>query len=128
MIINLMAWTNVAFLFLRIMLAIVFISSGIQHMRDPKGRSKSIGMSPLFTFALGGWEVLGSVSLLIGLWAQVGAAMVLLVMLGGLQKQIFVWHKPFFEGSNGGWHYELLLACASLVIVTTAGGSITLVH
>lgn len=45
-----------------------------------------------------------------------------LVMLGAIQKKIFVWRTGFWGERSSGWHYDLLLAVASLVIATTGGG------
>jgi len=53
---QLAAFTDVALLLLRIMVGIVFITSGWKHFQDPEGRSKSIGMSKGFTIFLGAVE------------------------------------------------------------------------
>lgn len=46
-------FTDVALLLLRLMVAIVFLTSGWEHLRDPVGRSKDIGMSKGFPIFFG---------------------------------------------------------------------------
>jgi putative oxidoreductase len=38
-----------------------------------------------------------------------------------------VWHIGFWGDKTYGWHYDLLLLVASLVILTTGGGRLVLV-
>ena len=42
-------FTDVALLLLRVMVGIVFITSGWHHLRDPKARSKDIEQSKAIT-------------------------------------------------------------------------------
>ena len=50
-------FTDVALLLLRVMVGLVFLTSGWNHLRDPLGRSKDIGMSKSFTIFLGAAEL-----------------------------------------------------------------------
>jgi putative oxidoreductase len=45
-------FTDFSLLFLRLMVGIVFITSGYKHLTDPEARSKDIGMSTSFTVVL----------------------------------------------------------------------------
>ena len=56
-------FTDVALLLLRIMVGLVFITSGWNHLKDPEARSKDIGMSKGFTIFLGAAEVAGSLGI-----------------------------------------------------------------
>lgn len=38
-------FTDLSLLLLRLMVAAVFVTSGVSHVKDPKERGKSIGMS-----------------------------------------------------------------------------------
>ena len=38
-------FTDIGILLLRLMVGVVFVSSGYSHLKDPEARSKSIGMS-----------------------------------------------------------------------------------
>ena len=53
-------FADLGLLLLRLMVGRVFITSGVSHLKNPEGRSKSIGMSKSFTIFLGMAEVAGA--------------------------------------------------------------------
>jgi hypothetical protein len=57
-------FTDVALLLLRVMVGLVFITSGWNHLKDPGARSKDIGMSKGFAIFLGAAEVAGSLGVI----------------------------------------------------------------
>jgi putative oxidoreductase len=118
---------DIAILLLRLMVGIIFASSGLSHLKDPEGRSKSIGMSKAFTVFLGAAELAGALGVMFGVLTQLAAAGLILLMLGAIQKKIFVW-KTGFWGKHGtdGWHYDLMLVVMNLAIITTNGGKFVL--
>src|SRR5213595_484616 len=121
-------FTDVALLLLRIMIGIVFLTSGWNHLRDPEARSKDIGMSKGFTIFLGAAEFAGSLGVIFGVLAQLAAAGLILLMLGAIQKKIFVWRTGFWgESGTNGWSYDLMLVVMNLVIITTGGGNLSLI-
>jgi putative oxidoreductase len=105
------------------MIAAVFGSSGWSHARDPAGRAASIGMSPRFTSFLGIAELAGSAGVALGVLTPFAALGLILVMLGAIQKKIFVWHTGFWGKKGYGWHYDLMLVVMNLVVAATGGGS-----
>src|SRR5438094_8306930 len=111
MLSQLAQFTDVALLLLRLMVGLVFITSGWNHLKDPDARSKDIGMSKGFTIFLGAAEVAGSLGVIFGVLTQLAAAGLILLMLGAIQKKIFVWRTGFWgeEGTNG-WSYDTI-AC-----------------
>ena len=115
-------FADLGFLLLRLMVGVVFISSGWSHLRDPEARSKSIGMSKGFTIFLGAAEVAGSLGVVFGVLTQLAALGLILIMLGAIQKKIFVWHTGFWGDKNSGWHYDLMFVVMNLVILFTGGG------
>jgi putative oxidoreductase len=120
-------FSDVALLFLRFMVGIVFITSGYRHLKDPDARSKDIGMSKSFTIVLGTAQLLGALGVVSGVFAQLAAIGLILVMLGAIQRKIFVWHTGFWgKSGTNGWSYETMLIVMNLVILTTGGGSYTL--
>ena len=66
--------------------------------------------------------------MLFGVLTQLAAAGLVLLMLGAIQKKMFVWHTGFW-GKNGtdGWHYDLVFVVMNLVILFTDGGRYVLV-
>jgi putative oxidoreductase len=115
-------FTDLALLLLRLMVASVFVTSGWSHATKSEERSKSIGMSPGFTIFLGIAEVAGGLGVAFGVFTQLAAVGLILVMLGAIQKKIFVWHTGFWGEKTYGWHYDLMLVVMNLVILFTDGG------
>jgi putative oxidoreductase len=115
-------FTDLGLLLMRLMVALVFASSGWNHLRDPQARGQSIGMSKGFTIFLGAAELLGALGVALGVLTQLAAIGLILLMLGAIQKKIFVWHTGFWGEKSGGWHYELMLVVMNLVILFTGGG------
>ena len=122
-------FTDVALLLLRIMIGLVFIVSGWKHLKNPEERSKDIGMSKGFTSFLGVAELAGSLGVMFGILAQLAAAALILIMLGAIQKKMFIWHTGFWgtSGTNG-WSYDTMLVVMNLVILTTGGGSLSVMN
>ncbi len=123
---QLLQFSDVALLGLRVMVAVVFFESGRQHARDPVGRAASIGLSPGFTRMLGWAEMAAALGLALGVLTQVAALGLILVMLGAIQKKVFVWHTGFWGEKKYGWHYDLLFLVTNLVILTTGGGRLVI--
>ena len=124
---DLTRFTDVALLLLRVMVGLVFLTSGWNHLRDPASRSKDVGMSKSFTIFLGAAELAGSLGIILGVFAQIAAAGLILVMLGAIQKKIFVWRTGFWgKSGTNGWSYDTMLLVMNLVIVTTGGGNLSL--
>jgi putative oxidoreductase len=119
-------FADLSLLLLRLMVAAVFVTSGWSHVKDPKGRAASIGMSPGFTALLGAAELAGGLGVALGVLTQLAAIGLVLLMFGAIQKKIFVWHTGFWGDKNSGWSYDLMLVLMSLVITTTGGGRYTL--
>lgn len=115
-------FTDLGILLLRLMVGLVFVTSGISHLKDPEGRAKSIGMSKGFTVFLGVAEVAGGLGVAAGVLPQIAAFGLILVMLGAIQKKIFVWHTGFWGEKSSGWHYDLMFVVMNLVIAFTDGG------
>jgi len=117
-------FADAALLLLRLMVAVVFGSSGWSHLTRSAERSKSIGMSKSFTLFLGAAELAGSLGVAFGVFPQLAALGLVLLMLGAIQKKIFVWHTGFWGKDGYGWHYDLMLIVMNLVIIATGGGKL----
>ena len=89
-------FTDIALLLLRLMIGIIFITSGWNHVREPEARSKDIGMSKGFTLFLGLAEIAGALGVISGVLAQLAAIGLIVIMLGAIQKKMFVWRTGFW--------------------------------
>jgi putative oxidoreductase len=123
---ELASWTDWSLLALRLMVAVVFFNSGLGHARDPKGRGQGIGMSRGFTLFLGIAEMAGALGVATGVLIQPAAIGLILVMLGAIQKKIFVWKTGFWGEKTPGWHYDLMLVVVNFVLLTAGGGRLVL--
>jgi len=124
---QLLPFSDVALLCLRLLVAAVFFTSGLSHARDPVGRAASIGLSPGVTRVLGFVEMAASLGVAFGVLTQVAALGLIGVSLGAIQKKLFVWHTGFWGDKTYGWHYDLMFLIANLVTLTTGGGRFVLV-
>lgn len=119
-------FADLSLLLLRLMVAAVFVTSGWSHVKDPKERAKSIGMPQSFTMFLGVAEIAGGLGVAFGVLTQLAAIGLILIMLGAIQRKVFVWHTGFWGEKAPGWHYDLMLVLINLVIACTDGGKYVL--
>jgi putative oxidoreductase len=116
-------FTDVALLLLRLMVGVVFVTSGCKHLKDPETRSKDIEVSKSFAIFLGAAELAGGLGVISGVFAPL-AAIGLMLLMPGAQRKIFAWHSGFWgKSGTSGWSYETMLVAMNLVIVTTGGGT-----
>lgn len=119
---------DVGFLLLRLMVGVVFISSGGNDLRQPGERGKSLGISKGFTLFLGVAEIAGSLGVMFGVFTQLAAIGLILIMLGAIDSKIRVWKTGFWGKKSQGWHYDLMFVVMTLVILFTDGGKYVLLR
>jgi putative oxidoreductase len=119
---------NLSLLLLRLMVGLVFVTSGYSHLKNPEARSKSIGMPKSFTIFLGIAEVAGGLGVAAGVFTQIAAFGLVLIMLGAIYKKIFAWHTGFWGEKSSGWHYDLMFILMNLVIAASNGGAYVLLR
>jgi putative oxidoreductase len=73
---------------LRVMVAVVFGSSGFQHLKSPRQRAESLGLSVGFTVFLGAAELAGAFAIVAGVLTQWAALGLTLVMLGAIYMKV----------------------------------------
>ncbi len=120
--------TDYALLLLRLMAGSIYADSGLKDLRDPAARSKSIGMSKNFAIFLAAAELAGGAGIILGVLQQLAAIGLILIMLGAIQKKIFVWKTGFWGEHGQGWSYDLTLVSMLLVILSTNGGRFVLLR
>ncbi|HZU09570.1 MAG TPA: DoxX family protein [Pseudacidobacterium sp.] len=125
---DLSPYVDWSLLLLRIMVGIVFITSGYGHLKAPRKRAESIGMSLGFTAFLGVAELLGGIAVIIGFLTQWAAVGLILIMLGAIYMKIAKWKTGFWGEKSSGWHYDLMFIVMNLVILCTDGGYFSLMR
>ena len=123
---SLARFTDLGILLLRLMVGLVFATSGYNHLKDPEARAKSIELPKSFTIFLGIAEVAGALGVAAGVLTQLAAFGLILIMLGAIQKKIFAWHTGFWGEKTYGWHYEIMFILMNLVIAFSNGGAYVL--
>jgi putative oxidoreductase len=113
-------------LLLRVVVAMVFGTSGYSHLKSPRERAESLGLPVPFTVFLGAAELAGAIALVVGFLTQRAALGLILVMLGAIYMKVAKWHTGFWGEKSMGWHYDLLFIAMNLVILTTGGGRIAI--
>jgi putative oxidoreductase len=119
-------FTDLGLLLLRLMVGLVFVTSGYKHLKDPAERGKSIGLPKRIAIVLGIVEIAGGLGVAAGVLTQLAAFGLILIMLGAIQKKIFAWHTGFCGEKASGWHYDLMFVLMNLVIAFTDGGQYVL--
>src|SRR5215207_2242605 len=99
-------YADVALLLMRLLVGLVFVTSGWRHASDAVERAKSIGMSVGFTRFLGIAELAGGLGVAFGVLTQLAALGLILIMLGAIHRKVFVWHTGFWGEKASGWHYD----------------------
>jgi putative oxidoreductase len=127
-------WTNLALLFLRLVVGALFIGHGTQKafgwfggygMAGTAGFMEQLGLKPgrLHATAAAFGETVGGLLVLLGLWTPVGAALIVAVMLVAIKTV----HLPKgVWNTNGGLEYPLTLIAVALFLAANGPGAYTL--
>ncbi|HEY1882423.1 MAG TPA: DoxX family protein [Candidatus Cybelea sp.] len=120
--------TDYGLLFLRLMVAATYADSGYNDLKDPDARARSIGLPKPLAMVIAVAELAGAAALIFGVLQQLAAIGLILIMLGAIQKKIFVWKTGFWGKGGLGWSYDLTLVSMLLVILFTDGGRFVLLR
>ena len=119
-------FSDLSLFLLRLMVAVVFGTSGFNHLKAPRLRAESLGLSLGFTIFLGAAELAGALALVAGVLTQWAALGLILVMFGAIYMKIAKWKTGFWGEKSMGWHYDLIFVVMNIVILCTGGGRIAL--
>lgn len=117
-------YNNVGLLILRLAVAIIFIYHALPKLKNAKGMAQMMGMPAGMIFMLGGVEFLSSIGLVLGIYTQLAAALLAIVMIGAIYFKMAKWHMPFAAMDKTGWEFDLILLAANIAILLSGGGSI----
>jgi len=121
---QLLQYNDVGLLLLRITIAIIFIYHGLPKLSKSKSMSAMMGMPAPMIFMLGMVEILASLGIAFGVFTQVSALLLAIVMVGAIGTKIMKWGVPFAAMDKTGWEFDLILLFASIAILLGGGGSI----
>lgn len=111
---------------LRLAIAIVFIYHALPKLRGAKAMASGMGMPLGFVAGLGTIELVSSLGMIFGIYTQLSALLLAIVMVGAIYFKTQKWQVPFFATDKTGWEFDFTLLAANIAILLTGGGSIGL--
>ncbi len=118
---------------LRVAVGIIFIVHGWPKLTQARtmgpamaqmGGGMSPGVATAFTYVQGTVEVVGAVLLIAGIWTQVVAAALAVIMLGAIGLKNSMMKTGFMAQQTTGWEFDFILVFANLLLMLTGPGSI----
>lgn len=106
-------YSDLGVLALRLAIGVIFL----YHCKTKVG-----GKQGNFMTLVGYVELLGGLSVLLGLATQVGAGALAVIMIGATYKKIKEWHVPFSAMDKMGWEFDVALLGGCLTLMTLGGG------
>lgn len=113
MLTSLLQYSDLGMFLLRLAVAVIFIYHGVSKF---KMRNWMLGVGIV--------ESIAALMVLSGLWLQLGALVLAVIMLGAIYFKVSKWKIPFSIQTNTGWEFDFILLFASIAILLTGGGSI----
>ena len=117
-------YNDIGLLILRLTVAIIFIYHALPKLKNAKGMAQMMGMPAGMILMLGGMEAVASLGLVFGLYTQLSALILAIIMLGAIGMKIMKWRVPFAAMDKTGWEFDLILLAASIAILLNGGGLI----
>lgn len=112
-----------ALLVARLILAAVFIYHGQQKWAFFAGVPADMPAWLGITFqVLAVIEPLAGIALIIGLWTELAALVVAIIMVGAIVLKLTMFQVPFAGSQGTGWEFDLALLGLSLLVLTQGAG------
>jgi len=111
---------------LRIAVAVIFLYHAWPKLKNPKGMAQAMGAPSMMPLVLGLVETLSALALITGLYLQLGALALAVVMIGAIFLKITKWHAAFSAMNATGWEFDLVLFAANLFLLTNGAGALIL--
>src|SRR3989338_1428859 len=124
MLLKLNQFGDISFLVLRLIIAAIFIYHAMPKLKGAKMMSQAMGMPAGMIFMLGGIEFLSSLGMILGVYVQIAAFLLVMVMIGAIYFKTAKWHIPFGAMDKTGWEFDLILLAANIILLVNGGGSI----
>lgn len=83
-----------------------------------------VGMPAGMIFMLGTAELLLPIGMILGIYVQIVALILGIIMIGAITIKTMKWHFPFGAIDKTGWEFDLILLAANFVLFMNGGGAI----
>lgn len=123
---SLLGYSSLALLGLRLVVAVAFVVHSKSKLKNPAHMAAGMKWPKWAVQLLGLVELLAALAIATGLWYQVGALALAVVMIGAIYHKIVSWKTPYYAVDKMGWEYDLILLASSLLILCSALGGYTL--
>lgn len=117
-------YSDLAFLVLRLAIAVIFIYHALPKLKGAKMMSQAMGMPAGMIFMLGSVEFLSSLGMILGIYIQVSAFLLAMIMVGAIYFKTAKWHVPFGAMDKTGWEFDFILLAANIFLLVNGGGAI----
>lgn len=121
---QLVQYSDIGLLILRLAVAIIFAYHALPKLKNAKGMAQMVSMPAGMVFMLGVIEFLSSVGLVLGIYTQLAALLLAIVMIGAIYFKTAKWRVPFAAMDKTGWEFDFILLAANVAILLSGGGSI----
>lgn len=112
---------DVVLLLVRLIVGLSFVVAARNKSRNIRKFAKSNGLPVPAALGVMCAEFLSGTALLVGIYAQIAAIIIMMLMLGTMRLHILKWHSPYWA-SSGGWEYDLIMfTLAATVFVFGVG-------
>lgn len=123
---QLLTYNNIGLFLLRLAIGIVFTYHALPKLKGAKIMSQAMGMPAGMIFMLGMVEFLSSLGIALGIYTQLAALLLAIVMIGAIYFKTVKWHMPFSAIDQTGWEFDLILLAGNIAILLGGGGSMVL--
>ncbi len=117
-------YNDIGLLVLRLAVAIIFIYHALPKLKNAKSMAQMVGMPAGMILMLGLVEFVASIGLIVGLYTQLAALLLAIVMVGAIGMKMMKWHVPFAAMDKTGWEFDLILLAANIAILFGGDGAI----
>lgn len=117
--------SDIGLLILRVVIGIIFIYHGFPKLLNSSKMSAGMRMSATAIFILGLAEVIGGVGSILGLYTQIAAIVLSIVMAGAIYMKIVKWKVPFSKTGIMGWEFDLMILAGALALLFLGAGNIS---
>ncbi|SRR3990167_3015569 len=112
-------YREIGLMVLRLAVAVVFIYHALPKLKNAKNISPMIGLPTEAILALGAVEFLSSVGLVLGIYTQLSALLLGIIMIGAIYFKTMKWRVPFAAVDKTGWEFDFTLLAANIAILVS---------